>query len=408
MLWLIPVGRRRALGSSPPIVSMPPLSAPLPPRWVLVETAPWGHRMRLPGHHLARWLVARGCTVAYVSAPVSPWHFVSARAREDARRRWSQEGALGQWRSPRLFTFIPRTWLPVAAARPFDNNACWNGSEWASRPRAGQVLREAGFARADVMVVQNFQMPHLVRHVDARVLVVRLEDDISAFPAMPRVIVRRHREIIADADLVTITAQGLRPHAERAGAREVMHLPNGVDAARFERPASFERPADLPPSPVATYVGALDAWFDEELLADVATRLPQWSFALIGPPRRPFERLRALPNVHFLGPRPQEQVPPCLWSSDAGIIPFRRTQLIETVSPLKLFEDLAAGLPVVSTRWSEMERLGSPAKLASTAAEFAGALEGARAPKGGVGYAREFDWDAVFGPFAARVGELAR
>lgn len=388
---------------------MDPAEAGGPRRWVLFETAPWGHRMRLPGHHLARWLAERGRQVAYVSAPVSPWHFLSRSGRETVRRRWTQEGPAGQWRTPNLFTFIPRTLLPLAAARPFDNNGCWNGAELFSRPRAGAVLREAGFARADVLLVSNFQMPHIVRQVDPAVLVVRLEDNPAAFPGMPKTIAKRWGELAADADLATITEEGLRPIVEEAGARAVELLPNGVDLARFRRPERLPHADfDFPAGPVALYVGALDSWFDEELLARVADLLPDWTFLLVGPPRRPFERLRARRNVVFAGPRPQEQVPPLLWRARAGIIPFRRTRLVETVSPLKLFEYLGAGLPVVSTRWAAMERLAPPAVLASDAEEFAAALSRAEPPPGGVQWAAAHDWGALFEAFEGTVAALWR
>ncbi len=382
-------------------------------RWVLMETAPWGHRMRLPGHHLARWLVRRGHTVAYVSAPVSPWHFLSRGRRADARRRWNQEGPVGRWRHPQLFTFIPRTLLPVHRARPFDNNAAWNGSEFFSRPRAGNVLREAGFARADVMVIHNLQMPHLVRHVQPRVLVARMEDDIAGFPEMPHVIVRREREILADADLVTITAEGLRAKAERAGTEQIHYLPNGVESRRFARPDTLPlRPHDMPDGPVAVYVGALDSWFDQELLAGVAKKLTEWNFLVIGPKRTAMPSLDALANVHFIGPRQQEEVPPYLWHATAGIIPFQRTPLIESVCPLKLFEYLAAGLPVVATRWKEIERLQSPAVLSNSVPEWCDRLEQARKSTASdelasrVEYARQYDWDAIFTVFETRVHGL--
>lgn len=381
-------------------------------RWVLVETAPWGHRMRLPGQHLAEWLLERGHTVAYVSAPVSPWHFLSRGRRTDARHRWNLEGPVGRWRGERLFAFIPRTLLPVHRQWPLDGNMTWNGSERFSFPRAGAVLREAGFDRADVLVMHNLQIPHLVRAVQPRVFVARMEDNIAEFPEMPRVIVRREHEIIADADMVTITAEGLRARAEKAGAIRIHAMPNGVNSARFRRPESLPpRPADMPPGPVAVYVGALDGWFHATLLAQVARALPAWRFLLIGPRRHAMPALDACANVAFLGAKPQEEVPPYLWHGTAGIIPFQRTRLIESVCPLKLFEYAVASLPVVATRWAEMERLKSPAALCDDAPAFAAALEAAAQPdsarqRESIAYGEAHDWNRIFGRFEDAVRAL--
>lgn len=380
-------------------------------KWVLFETAPWGHRLRLPGHHLARWLVRRGHAVAYVSAPVSPWHFLSGARRADVLRRWNQEGALGRWRHERLFAFVPRTLLPIHRQWPFDGDASWKGSERLSFPRAGEILREAGFARADVLAMHNLQMPQIVRHVQPKAFVLRIEDDVAGFADMPRAIVRHEADMIADADLVTITAESLRAKAEEGGAARIHPMPNGVDFRLFARPAMLPaRPAELPDGPVAIYTGALDSWFDEELLVAVAEKLRHWRFVLVGPRRAAMEKLRGTGNVRFLDGRPQEQLPPLLWHADAAIIPFRRIPLIESVCPLKLFEYCAAGLPTVSTRWREMELLRSPAKLAATAEEFAEALETSRdenreARERRVEWARGNDWNARFESFMGVVRE---
>jgi len=365
--------------------------------------------MRLPGHHLAEWLAARGRRVAYVSAPVSPWHFLSGARRAEARRRWSLEGARGRWRTPRIYTMIPRTMLPVHRSPMLDTDFAWRWSERLTIPRASRVLAAEGFAGAEVLTMHNLQLAGLLDALPHRRFVLRLEDDIAGFPEMPRAIVRNEAELIARADIVTVTAARLRAKAHAAGARRVVDVPNGVDTARFRRPESLPpRPADLPPGPVAIYVGALDSWFDEELLAEVASRLKGWNFALIGPPRREFAKLRALSNVHFLGPRAPSLVPAYLWHSQAGLIPFRRIPLIESVSPLKLFEYLAAGLPVVATRWEEIERLASPARLAAEAREFADSLEESLvSPADGVAWAGAYDWDAIFQRLDAAVENIA-
>lgn len=379
-------------------------------RWVLCETAPWGHRMRLPGHHLTRWLVARGDMVAYVSVPVSPWHFLDPKARALARRRWHQEGAQGRWRNERLFTYIPRTLLPVHRRAPFDSDLAFRWSHRLTVPNAQAVLEREGFGDPDVAVVQSVLLAPLAESLGPGKLVLRIEDAIEHFAGMPRVAVRQERVWLRRADLVTATAPALAEHAVAAGARRVHLLPNGVNVRRFHRKVGAAVPEDWPrgDGPVAVYVGALDSWFDEELLATVARRLPQWRFVLIGPPARPFASLRALGNVFFLGPRAAESVPPYLWAATAGIIPFRRTPLIETVCPLKLFEYLAAGLPVVATRWSELERLRSPAMLADSAEAFGEGLERARTRgeeerRAAVEWAAEYDWGRLFRGFAEMV-----
>ncbi|CAN5472120.1 hypothetical protein BH09SUM1_BH09SUM1_32680 [soil metagenome] len=368
--------------------------------------------MRLPGHHLATWLTARGDKVAYLSAPVSPWHFLSGARRKEARRRWGLEGPRGEWRSEKLFTYIPRTLVPIHRQWPFDGDMSWRWSEAATMPRASGVLRAAGFDQPDFLLIQNWQLPALADVIRPRSLVVSIEDDLAEFPEMPRVIVRRHTEVLRRAKLVTATAESLRAETEKLGVRQTMLMPNGVDTARFRRPENLPaRPADMPEGRVAVYIGALDSWFAEDLLAEVAATLSDWKFVLIGPPRAAMKKLRAMPNVIFIGPRAQEAAPPYLWHATAGIIPFSRTPLIESVAPLKLFEYLAAGLPVVATKWREIERLSPPAKLVASSAEFVAALRQSEStPTAQRRYFAEwaagYDWDRIFSRFYDKVKSL--
>ncbi len=55
------------------------------------------------------------------------------------------------------------------------------------------------------------------------------------------------------------------------------------------------------------------------------------------------------PNIHLLGTRSYEQLPDVLRAVDAGLIPYARNALTESVFPMKVYEYLAAGLPVVAT-----------------------------------------------------------
>lgn len=367
-------------------------------RWVLLQTAPWGHVMSLPGHHLARFLTARGCRVAYLSAPVSPWHFLEPGARPLARRRWKAFGARGTWVRDGLFVHVPRTLFPLHHRPPFNGPLAAKAWLRTTFPSITAVLEENGFARPDVLLVQNLQFPGLEEALRPDRLVYTAEDDLGHFPRMPPLLPRLEEDIVPRAGLVTATARTLLGKMERLGARRLHYLPNGVDWEHY-RGAGIT--GSRPAPPVAVYVGALDAWFDEELLAEVARLLPHWRFRLAGPPRRPFATLRALPNVEFIGPLPREEVPRLLHGATAGLVPFRRTPLTDSVCPLKLFEYMAAGLPTISTRMTEMENLASPARLCDNAEEFAAALrdagEAGREERERLSlYARDFSWGRLF------------
>jgi glycosyltransferase involved in cell wall biosynthesis len=82
--------------------------------------------------------------------------------------------------------------------------------------------------------------------------------------------------------------------------------------------------------------------------------------------------------VRILGPRPYASLPELFAGADAGIVPFRLTPMTHAIHPIKVYEYLAAGLPVVSTPMEETAAMGAPVALAAGAEEFARALEAAR------------------------------
>jgi glycosyltransferase involved in cell wall biosynthesis len=127
----------------------------------------------------------------------------------------------------------------------------------------------------------------------------------------------------------------------------------GFAAAR----GSHEAPADVAglQSPCIGFHGTLTGdKLDLPLLAELAHRRADWSFVLVGPEKdRAVRReLGGLPNVHFLGARGAPALPAYLAAFDILLIPYRRTAF--TGRPLKVYEALAAGVPVVATGIPEL------------------------------------------------------
>ncbi len=155
------------------------------------------------------------------------------------------------------------------------------------------------------------------------------------------------RQIISLADGITCSADDLVLRIEELG-RNALLVPNGVNDALFGAPVSGERPSDLPAGSVIVYHGSLyGSWFDWDALKRVAEGFPDHAIAIIGDPRGVPESMP--PNVHFLGLKAQGDLPAYLTRCDIGIVPFVVNDLTHAVSPLKVYEYLACGLPVAST-----------------------------------------------------------
>src|SRR5947209_5591691 len=117
-----------------------------------------------------------------------------------------------------------------------------------------------------------------------------------------------------------------------------------------------------PAAPVRVgYVGALGPWFDVDAVEAAARALSGWRFRLAGRVEDPeVAALSALPNLETVGEIPFAEVPGFLAGLDVALVPFRDLPLTRAVDPVKLYEALATGLPVVARRLPETERWREP------------------------------------------------
>ena len=112
---------------------------------------------------------------------------------------------------------------------------------------------------------------------------------------------------------------------------------------------------------------------DVALVEAIAKCLPQGTVALVGPNLLPAveqERLAQCGNVVLTGPVPYQQVPEYMRAFDISITPHRRTPFTESLNPIKLWEYLAAGKPIVSTDVAGFRDYPALVRLANDAESF--------------------------------------
>lgn len=207
--------------------------------------------------------------------------------------------------------------------------------------------------------------------------------DAIAEPRWGRVVARAERQLIERADVVLCSARGLYEARSLDAPGRTLLVQNGADVDHF-MPRNPPVPDDIArlPRPLIGYVGAVADWLDFELIAQVARLRPDWSFVAVGPvfqgkptgDARAMKPILGLPNVHLLGPRQYGDVPAYLEAFDAALIPFRSNGLTDDTNPIKVYEYLAAGVPVVSTPLPEVMDLPE-VEVAADATDFAAAIE---------------------------------
>ena len=193
------------------------------------------------------------------------------------------------------------------------------------------------------------------KYIPHSALVYDCVDLHSAYGGLmdPKVVDEMEFDLAAQADQVFATATRLAARLKAVNDSAVM-IPNGANFERFAAAADdLPCPDDLKaiPQPVFGFVGALQACIEYDWVVHAATQRPDWSFVFIGgeKPGVDLSALKALANVHFLGLKPNEQLPAYLKHCTACLNLFADNELSADVSPLKFYEYLATGRPIVST-----------------------------------------------------------
>lgn len=206
-------------------------------------------------------------------------------------------------------------------------------------------------------------------------------------------------EVVEAADLGKTAASP--DSAETADEFEVSEAPEAPASAKATEALVPEDIADIS-SPIAGFVGGISDWVDIQLIADTAKLLPDFTFVLIGPVLTDVSCLEAQDNIRMLGPRPYQSLPEYLRFFDVCLITFKINKLTESVNPIKMFEYLSAGKPVVSTPLPEVLVFSQVVDVAANAKDTAEAVRNALSPEAKSvksrenrqAVARENSWDA--------------
>jgi len=232
----------------------------------------------------------------------------------------------------------------------------------------------------------------LIDALDPSLIVYHCVDDIAAQGRIDSASFRAaEQRFVARADLVLASAPALAERL-RTISDHVIDAPNVADTELFSQALE---PGPLDPgmaalqAPRIVFTGAIvAAKLDLPMLAELARLRPSWSFALVGPigpgePRADISQIEDEPNIHLLGPRRYGELPDVLRAADAGLIPYARNTLTESIFPMKVYEYLAAGLPVVATPLPSLSGLSDIATAPGAAgiAELLGEALAADSPE---------------------------
>lgn len=162
---------------------------------------------------------------------------------------------------------------------------------------------------------------------------------------------RLEQKFAKKADQIVVSSPALLTSKKKLNPKTSL-VPNGVDFQLFHQ----ETPLTFNHKPVIGYLGSLDHRVDFDLLCDLISAKPDWTFRFVGRlvGTKAKEALSHFPNVELLGSQPIPSLPGHVAAFDVCIIPFVKNEFTKNIYPLKINEYLAAGKPVVATDFTDL------------------------------------------------------
>lgn len=207
-----------------------------------------------------------------------------------------------------------------------------------------------------------------------------LAPEVSGTTEIPRSIQEKFDYVIQDDHIPMVATANLLKEeiVSKRGERNLAFATNGVDVDKFREikedfpfNEAFRRVLEKKHK-IVGYYGALAKWFDYDLLKYAAEQLPDVEFVLIG---KLFDSsygasgAEKVPNIHFIGPVPYQDIPQYGGRFDICTIPFQVNNITNATSPLKLFEYMALGKPILTTAMLESSKYRS-VNIAADPADF--------------------------------------
>jgi glycosyltransferase involved in cell wall biosynthesis len=345
------------------------------PTIVITSAAPWDGVTQRP-HHVAKELAERGWKVLFIDYPITFLGPVKNRAlinriipKQLARIVLETEtgGSL--------------TVVSPGAILPFGNlsrsinrlNQCIIASQIRRFLPQGCILLSTLPSSADLI---PWLHPSLVFY--------DCVDYHAGFSGMinPDVVNQMERDLVFASKTVFATARTLWIRM-RTLHPDVRLVPNAAEVAHFATAVEAPLHPELVPipEPRVGFIGGIASWVNIQMLAELAITRPNIQLVMIGPVETDVSTLEKLPNVHFLGRKPYQELPQYLHGFDATLYAFVDNELTKGVNPIKVYEYIAAGKEVIASPTYELRKFSDLVWLAEDGAEAAQALDAILAGK---------------------------
>jgi glycosyltransferase involved in cell wall biosynthesis len=311
----------------------------------------WGSRQQV----MLRF-VQRGHRVLFIERQVGPENLM----RDPALRQRKQAA----WRQPRLVKLQANLWRwqppLMLPGRYYSQTLNRFGQGWLAgcvKP----ILQRLDFEKPILWLYPPQSSPLLWKFSEQ----LSVYHCIERFSGEQRGLKRRvmeaqEQDLLRKVGMVFVHSASLRQLYTPLTRRPPIINHSAADVAHFQSTLQVHPLIDAIPHPRLVVMGTLDGRIDIQLLEAVALWREDWHLVLIGPihpERANFTSLLRRSNVHALGKQSYQDLPALLNGADVCLIPYKLTGMTRFINPLKAYEYMAVGKPIVSVKMPALENI---------------------------------------------------
>ena len=337
---------------------------------IVLYGPPWFGASQMSKHHLASYH-SKKRKVLYIEVPINPLSFLTRTKVALKSLKTFFTGPLKLKKNLWLHTYFYL--LPYRGSELLFG-ARWVNSinQWFVSKFLFYFIKKLGLHKP-IIVVGTAHAYDLLNKFNDNLLIYHCSDDYTFVPTFPKSFAQLEIDLFKKCDFVIATAEELMKSKSNYNSK-IYTVPNGADISHFlstqDNNKKISHELKNLEGPIIGYIGSIFDWLDKDWIFEAAKAHPDWNFIFIGPIETDISFLKNTNNIHFFGPRPYSILPEYLKGFNVATIPFVFNDVTLRASPIKFYEYLASGIPIVSTNLPDLRPMKDYAYLANNSAEY--------------------------------------